>query len=188
MIAMQYSFTLPADYDMSIIDRRIAEKGHFMNGFPGLVFKAYCSARKMRAQPPHAENLYAPFYLWNSCEAMNTFLCGPGFAGLSQAFGWPAVKTWSVLHAEIGADIASACFATRELVRIAPYTGLDELRRSETQRASEDVAQRDALVAVAGFDPLDWNMVRFRLWAAQPPDEGFLEDRLSYRVGHVSTA
>ncbi len=27
MIAMQYSFTLPADYDMSIVDRRIRDKG-----------------------------------------------------------------------------------------------------------------------------------------------------------------
>ena len=26
MIAMQYNFVLPADYDMSIVDRRIAEK------------------------------------------------------------------------------------------------------------------------------------------------------------------
>lgn len=30
MIAMQYSMLLRADYDMSIIDRRIAEKGHLI--------------------------------------------------------------------------------------------------------------------------------------------------------------
>lgn len=46
MIAMQYSFTLPADYDMSIIDRRIRDKGPLLDGFPNLGFKAYLSARK----------------------------------------------------------------------------------------------------------------------------------------------
>ena len=37
MLAMQYSFTLPADYDMTIIERRIAENGHRLDGYPGLV-------------------------------------------------------------------------------------------------------------------------------------------------------
>ncbi|MGO6908064.1 DUF4865 family protein, partial [Rhizobium ruizarguesonis] len=46
MITMQYSFTLPADYDMSIIDRRIRDKGPLLDGFPNLGFKAYLSARK----------------------------------------------------------------------------------------------------------------------------------------------
>jgi len=47
MIAMQYRFPLPADYDMAIIDRRIADKGHLTDGFPGLLFKA-TSARARR--------------------------------------------------------------------------------------------------------------------------------------------
>ena len=46
MIAMQYSFTLPADYDMSVIDRRIADTGPLLDGFPGLKFKAYLVARR----------------------------------------------------------------------------------------------------------------------------------------------
>ena len=32
MIAMQYTFTLPADYDMGIIEKRIADNGHLMDG------------------------------------------------------------------------------------------------------------------------------------------------------------
>jgi hypothetical protein len=46
MLAMQYSFTFPADYDMAIIERRIAENGHRLDGFPGLLFKAYLYARR----------------------------------------------------------------------------------------------------------------------------------------------
>ena len=49
MIAMQYSLTLPADYDMAIIDRRIRDKGALLDGFPRLRFKAYLSARKQDA-------------------------------------------------------------------------------------------------------------------------------------------
>ena len=62
MIAMQYSFTLPADYDMGIIDRRIRDRGPGTDGLPHLGFKAYLSARK--GEFGSAENLYAPFYLW----------------------------------------------------------------------------------------------------------------------------
>jgi hypothetical protein len=36
MLAMQYSFTLPADFDMDIISARVAAKGPLVNGFPGL--------------------------------------------------------------------------------------------------------------------------------------------------------
>lgn len=46
MIAMQYSFSLPADYDMSIIDRRIAEKGHLLDNFPNLKFKGLSDGAK----------------------------------------------------------------------------------------------------------------------------------------------
>jgi hypothetical protein len=38
MLAMQYSFTLPADYDMAIIYNRIREKGHLLDDFPNVRF------------------------------------------------------------------------------------------------------------------------------------------------------
>ena len=46
MIAMQYNFTLPADYDMGIVERRITEKGPLLDDFPKLKFKAYLSAAR----------------------------------------------------------------------------------------------------------------------------------------------
>jgi hypothetical protein len=39
-LAMQYRFALPADYDMAIVERRIAEKGPALDGWPGLRAKA----------------------------------------------------------------------------------------------------------------------------------------------------
>ena len=37
MHAMQYEITLPADYDMEIIRKRVATKGHLLDDFPGPV-------------------------------------------------------------------------------------------------------------------------------------------------------
>ena len=187
MIAMQYSIVLPADYDMSIIDRRIAEKGPLTDGFPGLLFKAYLNARKAGGQAPECENLYAPFYLWKSPEGMNGFLTGPGFAALTQSFGWPSVKTWSVWHAELSPRLSGARFATRESIAISPYTKLGELQAAESVRAKELVIHRGAVAAVAGFEPTHWNMVRFALWDDLPSKQERPGVHI-YSVGHMSTS
>ncbi|CAI0822300.1 Uncharacterised protein [Serratia quinivorans] len=91
MLAMQYSFTLPADYDMAIIQDRITRFGHLLDNAPQLLIKAYLYAQKGEYGE---ENLYAPFYLWNSSTGMSDFLIGEGFQGLSRAFGWPQVRQW----------------------------------------------------------------------------------------------
>lgn len=189
MIAMQYEFTLPADYDMSIIDRRISENGHRTDGLFGLVFKSYLSSRKTPSTRPVriAENAYAPFYLWQSPEAMNAFLCGPGFAGLTQAFGWPSVKTWSVWDSRISKNLSRARFATRASIPIQPYAKLDELRMAELEQGTAMIERGQALAAVSGFEPATWTLVRFRLWEELPPMALAPEERY-YEVGHVSTA
>jgi hypothetical protein len=182
MIAMQYSFPLPADYDMAIIRRRIAEKGAMTDRFPNLLFKAYLAADKAGARG--ADNLYAPFYVWQNPTGLNDFVCGPGFDGVSQAFGWPSVKMWSVWHAEIARDIAAARFATRETIAIAPHADLAALRRRESEAAAADVGRDGALASVVGFEPTTWTHVRFRLWRAL---RSIPDGVLAYEVGHMST-
>jgi Domain of unknown function (DUF4865) len=184
MIAMQYSFTLPADYDMAIIRRRIAEKGHLLDDFPGLLFKAYLYADRSDAQMPSRDNLYAPFYVWREVEGMNAFLGGPGFAALAQAFGWPSVQTFPVWQAEAAAELAAARCASIERIAIAAYAPLDELRRTEGEAARTDSAA-GALAAVGAFDPTAWTRLRFRLWTV-PQSASERDGRQWYRVGHVS--
>ncbi|MBB2752171.1 UNVERIFIED_ORG: hypothetical protein GGI57_002870 [Rhizobium aethiopicum] len=183
MIAMQYGFTLPADYDMSIIDHRIRDKGPLLDGFPNLSFKAYLSAR--RGEFASRENLYAPFYLWQKPEGASDFLCGPAFQTLAGAFGWPQVKTWIVWRAEISPDIAAARFATREILQIEPYAPLADIRSAESAEAEAEVATGRALASVCGFEPTTWTQVRFRLWR-ELPESG--KHMLAYRVGHLSLA
>lgn len=198
MIAMQYSFTLPADYDMAIVDRRIAEKGPLLDGFPGLAFKAYLTARHhhlpdgsplpegLVGPEVAAENLYAPFYLWRRTEGMNDFVCGPGFAGVSGAFGWPVIRHWVPWEAALGRDVASARYAVREEAPIAPHTRLDLLRSQESAAARQAVSD-GTLAAVAAYDPAGWSLVRFRL-LAQLPEEPLPAGARLYGVGHVSLA
>ncbi|PKU25088.1 DUF4865 family protein [Telmatospirillum siberiense] len=186
MIAMQYSFVLPADYDMAIIERRIRDKGHLLDRFPRLRFKAYLSARKRDDGFTSAENLYAPFYLWNEPEGLNAFLTSPGFAVLARDFGWPVVRTWVVSHAELGPELGEARFASREIVPIPPYSDLASFQRNAVTDAQTAV-RAGALAAVAAFDPTAWTMVRFRLWRALPEgQEHRSQDHQTYRVGHVS--
>jgi len=184
MIAMQYAITLPADYDMAIIRRRIADKGHLLDDFPGLAFKAWLHASRNDDALPSRDNLYAPFYLWHDSEGMNAFLGGAGFAALARDFGRPAVRTWIPWQAELAADLHDAVCATRELVPIPAHADLAELRAAEAAAARQDRAA-GALAAISACDPTRWTLLRFRLWPelrTEPPGA----NRQLYRVGHVS--
>lgn len=183
MIAMQYSVTLPADYDMEIVARRIRDKGHLMNGFPGLGFKAFLMARRSGSACPSATNLYAPFYLWRRAEGMADFLSGPGFAALSGDFGRPAVTTWTLWHARVGEAIAKARFAQRLVMPIGPEADLGALRQDES-RWSEDARMEGAVAAVSGFDPCAWALVRFSLW--RHPIDVTTSGAQIYEIGHVA--
>lgn len=182
MIAMQYSFTLPADYDMEIIDRRIREKGPLLDGFPRLRFKAYLSAKRQDADPASTENLYAPFYLWDEPEGIDSFLSGPGFATLTRDFGWPSVQTWQIWQAKLAPDPDAARYATREIQTIPPYSHLAELRERATEN-THSAMQAGALAAIAGFDPTTWRQLLFCLWREVPVGA---QTAQIYAVGHLS--
>jgi hypothetical protein len=184
MIAMQYSFSLPADYDMTIVDRRIAEKGPLLDNFPNLKFKAYLTARRTGDETRSQENLYAPFYLWSHEDGLNDFVCGDGFAAVTRAFGWPQVRTWVVWRAQLSANVSQATFATRELFSTPAHAALGELRRRESNEALEDVENGGALASVAAFELTTWTRVRFRLWRELPTAVGAGVQR--YKVGHLS--
>ncbi len=184
MIAMQYSFSLPADYDMSIIDRRIAEKGHLLDNFPNLKFKAYLTARR-NDEAGSQENLYAPFYLWNHEGGLNDFLCGEGFVGLTRSFGWPQVKTWFVWQAHLSPAVREAVFATREMRATPAHSSLAELRKRESEETFDDVQKRGALASISAFEPTSWTRIRFQLWGETRGLEP-AADIQAYRIGHLS--
>ncbi|MFM2479799.1 DUF4865 family protein [Celerinatantimonas sp. YJH-8] len=101
MIAMQYSFTLPADYEMQRIEDRIRLQGAKLDGFAHLALKLYLYARADDPECRSSHNLYAPFYLWYESAGMNQFLACDGFKALCQQFGRPAIDIWIPTQASL---------------------------------------------------------------------------------------
>jgi hypothetical protein len=176
MLSMQYSFTLPADYDMAIVRRRIADFGHLLDACPQLIVKAYLYAQRGERS---AENRYAPFYLWNSGAGMSDFLAGEGFKGLSQAFGWPRVEhglPWLTYFDR--PHLSAAAWATQQTQAITPYSDLLRLRRQLR-------AAPGALASIVACNPADWRLTRLDMWR-EPPGEQ-MNNAQVFRIGHLAT-
>ncbi|MFD3947314.1 DUF4865 family protein [Streptomyces sp. NPDC058579] len=163
MHAMQYEITLPADYDMEIIRRRVATKGHLLDDFPGLGLKAYLMRERADGSPV---DQYAPFYLWNTPEGMNSFLWGPGFRGIVNDFGRPVVQHWTGLAYEEGPEATAA--ATTATRRKSPVPEDIPPGHAVSEALMEHGAEswRDGVVASAlAIDPRHWELLSFTLWA-----------------------
>ncbi|MBR8640082.1 DUF4865 family protein [Streptomyces tuirus] len=161
MHAMQYELTLPADYDMGVIRDRVARVGHLLDDWEGLGVKVYLAReRGLRGSPV---NQYAPFYLWNTVEGMNSFLWGRGFQGLSDDFGRPSVCQWTGLAYEEGAG-GDPRFAVRRR-RPVPDAGLlAETVEDAVEEVRRLASQDGALLAAAAVDTSRWELVHFSLW------------------------
>jgi uncharacterized protein DUF4865 len=168
MYAAQYEITLPTDYDMGIIDKRVADFGHLFDDRKGLGLKAYLVG----------EHQYAPFYLWHDTGAMGHFLLGGGgFQNIVRDFGRPVVRHWTGVAVVAGpARDSTPATASRLLT---PFDGdtEDAIATVESLRHNENV--HTAAVAV---DPHHWELVQFVLWRDEPEAAG-----TRYEVRHLST-
>ncbi|MGV9880150.1 DUF4865 family protein [Streptomyces sp. NPDC003006] len=181
MHAMQYEITLPADYDMGVIRHRVESKGHLLDAFAGLGFKAYLMRERGKDGSP--VNQYAPFYCWNTAEGMNSFLWGPGFQGLVDDFGRPAVQHGSVLAYEDAlAPGITPKVAVRRRRRIPEPSRLPEPAHELAEDTRRLVRQAGAVSALTAVDPRTWEAVHFSLWEHEAPQG--LGD--VFRVLHLS--
>ncbi|CCG88255.1 DUF4865 family protein [Erwinia piriflorinigrans] len=175
MIAMQYRFRLPVDYDMSIITTRILENGHQLDSFPGLLLKAWCYARSSDLLCTD-EPLYAPFYLWQDSSSMADFLTGSGFRRLVQDFGRPQIDSWLVLDYRPAAELSQSAFARRIITPVLPREDLAQCR------CSSDIIGENTTQIVA-LDMQHWRRLNFQLSPLAFTDRA---DTERYRVGHLS--
>ena len=183
MYAMQYEITLPADYDMGIIRRRVEGTGHALDDFPGLGLKAYL----IRDQADGSTvNQYAPFYLWNDPEAMGRFLWGGGlFTNICTAFGRPPVRHWTGVESLPGPDRdLPVVAATKHTVLLPP-----EVDPAESVTAALELLEKTAVSpgvhsTTVAVDPTSWELVHFTLWSGEVP-AAVLGTR--YQVLHLST-
>lgn len=168
MHAMQYEITLPADYDMGIIHRRVATRGHLLDGFPGLGLKAYLVRERSAGAPV---NQYAPFYLWAAPEGMNAFLWGPGFQGIVDDFGRPEVRHWAgAAYGEGPAAGSEPRHAARRRLPVGEGERPADAVAREVE-AHGRLVREDGLVAAAvAVDPHHWEVLAFSLWAGPAPE------------------
>ncbi|WHX22611.1 DUF4865 family protein [Streptomyces malaysiensis subsp. malaysiensis] len=183
MLAMQYRITLPADYDMRIIRRRVETKGPLLDDFSGLGLKAYgIRERGVDGSPVHQ---YAPFYLWTAPEAMNRFLWGPGFQGIVRDFGRPSVEHWQGLAFERGPSAGAVPrTATRHATPVPAAADPAAIVEDALARLAERTRKDGVHTTALGIDSRGWELIHFTLWegSAPPSEPG---DR--YQVLHLST-
>ncbi|MFE3035161.1 DUF4865 family protein [Streptomyces canus] len=181
MHAMQYELTLPADYDMDVIRARVARVGHLLDDWEGLGFKTYLM--RERGVNGSAVNQYAPFYLWNTMEGMNTFLWGGAFQGVSNDFGRPSVRQWSGLSYEEGGTVdRPARWAVRRRQQVPKGEELAELMADAVGETERLAGEDGAVCAAAAVDTARWELVHFSLWTHESPKA----DGELFEVLHVS--
>ncbi|WP_307248589.1 DUF4865 family protein [Catenuloplanes indicus] len=179
---MQYRLSLPADYDMDIIRRRIAAGGPRFDGTPGLGLKAFLM--RERGVDGSPLNQYAPFYLWADSAAAARFLWGGGgFAGVIDSFGRPVVETWiGGGHHRGPAFHQRITHAVRNVARM-PVDADPSGAAAEASVAVRDRLGEDGLHSIAwAVDPRSWEVITFSLHAGRPDRcDGEL-----YQAPHVS--
>lgn len=180
--AMQYEVTLPADYDMGIIRRRVVERGRATDDFDGLGLKAYLVQDQANGA---AVNQYAPFYLWNDSAGMGRFLWGGEFfTGICQSFGRPGVRHWTGVGTLPGPDVDQpALAATRNTFALPP--DVDPAGPvAEAVETLRSTAQLPGVhLSAIAVDPARWELVHFTLWSGEPG----IVPGTRYQVLHLST-
>ncbi len=189
MFAMQYDIHLPRDYDMGVIRRRVAERGHALDRRQGLGLKAYL-VRDVSAGA--AINSYSPFYIWSDEAAAATFLWGGGgFGGIVRDFGRPRVHTWLVGEFAKGHDYhdrpLSAALST---VHLAENSDPEAEAHRASQRTAS-VASSPSTHCVAWLiDPSSWTVSSFTLSSeamAATPHEVTGSGTERFEVLHLSS-
>jgi len=183
MIGMQYTFSLPVDYDMVSLRARIAERGPLFDRMAGLHQKAFLISTK--GTHGALGNRYAPFYFWRYAEAMSQFLIGDQFRAVSQAFGRPVVKSWVPLYFASGtAKYELPTFATEQIIDIPPEIDWEDLRAQQYKLHRQWAEHPENQSGFIGLDANSWTLVRFALWTR--PQENLADDVEGFEVVHLA--
>ncbi|WP_433163680.1 DUF4865 family protein [Kribbella sp. CA-247076] len=183
MDAMEYEITLPADYDLGIIRRRVETTGHRLDDFEGLGIKAYLIQDRANGA---MVNQYAPFYLWNDPAGMSRFLWGGGFfTAICTSFGRPPVRHWTGVEALPGPDVdLPALSATKHVETLASDVDPADPVAEALETLRRTAARDDVHSAALAVDPTRWELVHFTLWSSAEPG---VVPGTRYQVLHLST-
>lgn len=128
MIASQYKITLPGNYDMDIIRKRVKDNGYKTDGFDGLKFKLYLITEK--GINNNIQNSYSPLYLWKDSEGLNKFLFEGFYDNILTSFGWQNVNIGVLLIDATTERIKDADFLFEVVGEIEPKESLNNFKES----------------------------------------------------------
>lgn len=154
MLTAHYSIPLPADYDMDVIHRRVADRSAPWDRRPGLLLKAFC----VTDAADGGHNSYAPFYVWAAPGEFTRFLTGAEYAGLCAAFGPVPVRTGTVLACALGTGPAGHLVV--ETRPLGPVTDLRETARAEQAHHQAVLADPAVHSHVVDLDPAAMALTR----------------------------
>nr|WP_272922529.1 DUF4865 family protein [Streptomyces sp. SID5785] len=175
-----YSIVLPADYDMDVVTRRVADRSGPWDSRAGLLLKAFCATHVTDT----GHNSYAPFYVWEHTDEFRRFLTGPEYAGLCAAFGPVPVRTGTVLHCRIGTGPAGLLVS--ESLPLGDPTDLRRTAAEETERHHSALADPSVHSHIVDLDPHTMTLTRRTLLhATSEPPQPKNGERVA-RVLHLS--
>ena len=100
MFIAHYGHRLPADYDLSIIRNRAAQRGALWDDVPELYFKGFLL--RERGQYGAISNEYSSLYLWQRDQSFRDALVGGRYKTVTDSFGRAAIETRVALDARRG--------------------------------------------------------------------------------------
>ena len=184
MLAMHYAITLPGDYDMDIIRRRVADKGHLADQLPQLAFKAFLVSQK--GELGNRENSYAPFYLWHSPAGAIDIIMGDMFKGIVDSFGWQKINNWLVCCYSQNKRQLQSKYALKQIIHLKEGLDLKELRRQEEELHQQSITADNISHCLTGINPESWTLVRFSLATEITRREAENQEIKKYELLHLS--
>lgn len=168
MIAMQYKISLPDDYDMNVIRKRVQENGWKTDGFQDLRWKAYLISAKGRKE-------YSPLYLWKHQEGMNQFIFEGFYDNILNSFGWQ----------KINVGIPAICILETNFDQSHYVIELEQNITQTNHMKSLELAMNpeDCIGKVLIYNPDKWRYSEFYFFKEKPTA---VEHGKLYEILHLS--
>ena len=177
MIGMQYKITLPADYNMEVIRKRVRDNGSKTDGFPGLKYKFYLIQEK---GVDGFEHVYAPLYLWEQETGMNKFLFEGFYDNIIKSFGWQHVNIGIPLFTDYRDELLNSRYVVETIGNIEPGLSLGKVT-DRIKRVTEE--ERGITGQVCIYNPDKWGYSLFSFRKDRPQ---YLENQNIYQILHIS--
>ncbi|WP_297632721.1 DUF4865 family protein [uncultured Clostridium sp.] len=170
MNAMQYKITLPADYNMDIIRKRVFENGYKTDNFKDLLLKAYLII------DTENKKQYAPLYLWKNHTGMNKFIFEGYYDNILSSFGWQHINIGIPLEINFSNNFKESAYILEIEHTIKETNNMNYPKLSNKYN--------NTLGQILIYNPDKWKYVEFYFFKEQPSiNENFTS---LYEILHLS--